>query len=96
MSVHEDKGSGADKAEQNELIGVALGTHLTRLKPNDHSKVNNTLPAEEDTKVGFILRCIYDDFISSLINLHAEPAAKAQMTAAVAPNVSTILVDIIE
>ena len=80
--------------KQNQLIAVIRGTLLTRLKSNDDSEVNNTLLAEEDTNVDFILYSIYDDFISLIVNSHAEPAAKAQKTEAVAPKSSTSLVEI--
>ena len=81
MSLHEDEGSGADEVKQNELIAVALGTLLTRLEPSGDSKVNNTKPAEEDTKIDFILHSIYEDPISSVLDSYAEPAAKAKVTA---------------
>ena len=80
--------------KQNQRIAVTRGTLLTRLQPNDDSEVNNKLLAEEDTNVDFILYSIYDDFISLIVNSHAEPAAKAQKTEAVAPKSSTSLVEI--
>ncbi len=64
FSFQKDKRSKADKAKQNELIAVVLGTLLNRLKPNDGSKANNTLPAEEATKVDFRLYTFYDNLIS--------------------------------
>ncbi len=96
LSLHKDKRSRVDKAKQNALIAVALGTLLIRLKPNDDSKVNNTQPAEEGTKVDFILHSIYENLVSSVLDSRAEPAAKAQVTAAVAFKSSTILVEIME
>ena len=96
MSLHKDKRSRADEAKQKELIAVALGTLLIRLKTNDDSKVDNKLPAEEGTKVDFILHSIYENLVSSVLDSRAEPAAKAQVTAAAAPKSSTMLVEIME
>ena len=96
MRLHKDKRSRADKAKQKELIAVALGSLLIRLKPNDDSKVNNTQPAEEGTKVYFMVHSIYDNLISSVLDSYAEPAAKAKVTTAVAPKSPLTLVEIIE
>ena len=94
LSLDKDKRGRADKGKQNQLIAVTRGTLLTRPKSHHDSEVRNKLLAEEDTHVDFILHSIFDDLISLIVNSHAEPAAKAQKTEAVAPKSSTSLVEI--